>query len=59
MKESASKKNGTGIQEKIPFLEGRPKREYGLNKDDLIDLVIALETSEDLLDFINDRHIFP
>lgn len=41
----------TDIQ--IPFLGGRPVREEAINQDDLINLQIALFTSESLEDFLN------
>jgi len=36
----------------IPFLGGRPYREGGIRKDDLLDLKIALNTSNGIDDFL-------
>jgi hypothetical protein len=43
------------IQGKIPFLKGRPKRETGIDRDDCINLEIALNTCktvDELLDYL-------
>ena len=34
------------LDEKIPFLEGRPERQYVINHDDIVDLEIILNTNE-------------
>jgi flagellar hook-basal body complex protein FliE len=36
----------------IPFLGGRPKRDLSIDKNDILDLKIALETSESLDEFL-------
>jgi hypothetical protein len=36
----------------IPFLGGRPDRVTGIGQDDISDLVIALNTTEDVNDFL-------
>ncbi len=38
--------------EYIPFLHGRPTREHAIGSDDVINLLIALNTAETLLEFI-------
>jgi hypothetical protein len=38
----------------IPFLTGRPRRETAIETDDIINLQIALFTSESLEDFLLD-----
>ena len=34
------------IEEKIPFLDGRPQRQLAINHDDIVDLEIILNTNE-------------
>ncbi len=46
------------IKDKIPFLKGRPEREFAISKDDMINLVIALEIHRDVATFCQDKHIF-
>ncbi len=46
------------IKDKIPFLKGRPDREFPISKDDLINLQIALEIHRDVSTFWMDKHIF-
>jgi len=36
----------------IPFLEGRPRRDKIIKSEDLVDLIIALETCETLEEFL-------
>jgi hypothetical protein len=36
----------------IPFLEGRPKRDTVIGKEDIMNLNIALETSKTLEEFL-------
>jgi hypothetical protein len=36
------------IEEKIPFLEGRPQRQHAINHDDIIDLEIILNTNDSI-----------
>ncbi len=36
----------------IPFLHGRPVREMPITKDDVLNLRIALNTAEDLEEFV-------
>ncbi|MFP4418350.1 MAG: hypothetical protein ACOC4C_04310 [Fibrobacterota bacterium] len=38
--------------EYIPFLHGRPSREQAIGSDDVVNLQIALNTAENLLEFI-------
>ncbi len=45
-------------EEKIPFLQGRPEREASIDKDDILNLRIALGLYEDVLDLYNDPHLF-
>lgn len=44
--------------EYIPAQIGRPKRDLIINHEDVINLQIALALSKDVLDFIQDHHIF-
>jgi hypothetical protein len=46
------------IKDKIPFLKGRPERDFAITKDDLINLQIALEIHRDVSSFWMDKHIF-
>lgn len=46
------------IKDKIPFLKGRPDREFPISKDDMINLQIALEIHRDVSTFWMDKHIF-
>ncbi len=46
------------LYSKIPFLGGRPKRELNIDKDDIINLMIALELTGDVALFLEDRHLF-
>lgn len=43
---------------KTPELVGRPNREDPISLDDQLNLRIALALSKDVLDFIEDHHIF-
>ena len=43
---------GLSIKERIPFLEGRPEREYVITHDNIIDLAILLNTTNSAEDFI-------
>jgi hypothetical protein len=36
------------IKDKIPFLEGRPEREYAIGHDDIIDLEIILHINDSI-----------
>jgi hypothetical protein len=36
----------------IPFLHGRPVRDIPISKDDMVNLRIALNTAEDLEEFV-------
>jgi len=40
--------------ERIPWLEGRPAREKVITKDDIVNLVIELNTTRDVLE-LNER----
>jgi hypothetical protein len=46
------------IKDKIPFLKGRPDREFPVSKDDMINLLIALEVHRDVSTFCSDKHLF-
>ena len=46
------------IKEKIAFLKGRPDREFAISKDDMINLLIALEVNRDVATFCSDKHLF-
>jgi hypothetical protein len=46
------------IKDKIPFLKGRPERDIPICKDDMINLLIALEIHRDVTTFWQDKHIF-
>ena len=43
---------------RYPELVGRPARSEVISKDDILNLVIALELAKDVLDFLEDHHIF-
>ncbi len=43
---------------KIPFLDGRPERELSITRDDVVNLMIALEINEDVTDFLKDKFMF-
>jgi len=43
---------------RMPDFVGRPSREEPINHDDLLNLQIALALSKDVLDFLQDQHIF-
>jgi len=43
---------------RIPDLIGRPQREDPIGHDDELNLQIALALSKDVLDFLEDHHIF-
>jgi len=43
---------------RFPELTGRPNRLEPINTDDVLNLQIALALSKDVLDFIEDHHIF-
>ncbi len=45
-------------KDKIPFLHGRPDREIGITKDDVLNLAIALATAGDVLKLFDDKHLF-
>lgn len=46
------------LKDSIPFLQGRPDREYGIDKDDLLNLQIALGLHTDVSDLYGDPHLF-
>ena len=46
------------LKDKIPFLKGRPDRDYSISKDDMLNLLIALEIHRDVSSFWQDKHIF-
>jgi hypothetical protein len=43
---------------KGPSLSKRPARNEPIGKDDVVNLQIALALSKDVLEFIEDQHIF-
>jgi hypothetical protein len=43
---------------RFPVLSGRPNRLDPISRDDVLNLQIALALSKDVLDFIEDHHIF-
>jgi hypothetical protein len=45
-------------KDKIPFLKGRPDRDFAISKDDMINLLIALEIHRDVATFCADKHLF-
>ena len=45
-------------QDRIPFLQGRPDRSADIDKDDLLNLRIALGLHSDVLDLCEDPHLF-
>lgn len=46
------------LKDKIPFLKGRPDRDFAIAKDDMMNLLIALEIHRDVSTFCLDKHIF-
>jgi len=48
----------SAVKERIPFLQGRPDREAAIDKDDVLNLRIALGLHLDVLDLCRDPHIF-
>jgi hypothetical protein len=38
--------------------QDRPKRNFVIGKDDILNLTIALETGNDVLEILEDQHIF-
>ncbi len=40
------------VKSRIPFLEGRPKRETAIDRDDLLNLQIALNTAKTVEEFL-------
>ena len=51
-------KSTLSLQERIPFLKGRPERETSIDSDDLFNLRIALGLHQDVLDLYSDSHLF-
>jgi len=51
-------KSLTSLEDRIPFLQGRPERDLSIDKDDILNLRIALGLHEDVLDLYDDPHIF-
>ncbi len=47
------------LKERIPFLKGRPHRELPIDKDDVLNLRIALGLHRDVSELWQDPHIFP
>ena len=45
-------------KEAIPFLKGRPDRDHAIDKDDLLNLQIALGLHGDVSDLYGDTHLF-
>jgi|GEM_PF-3579771 len=44
--------------DRIPMFQGRPAREYGISRDDMLNLIIALEIHPDVARFCEDIHLF-
>ena len=55
---SAEMRHLAESKEKIPFLQGRPAREFPVDRDDLLNLQIALGLHLDVLDLCRDPHLF-
>ncbi len=53
-----TREKAPNFSDKIPFMAGRPDRETSIAKDDLLNLVIALEIHRDITLFWEDKHIF-
>lgn len=51
-------KSTLSLQERIPFLKGRPERDTSIDSDDLFNLRIALGLHQDVLDLYSDSHLF-
>ena len=45
-------------KDKIPFLQGRPERLNPIDRDDVLNLQIALGLHEDAVDLCKDPHLF-
>jgi hypothetical protein len=48
----------TSLKDRIPFLKGRPERTEVVDKDDEMNLRIALGLHQDVLDLCRDPHLF-
>lgn len=48
-----SSRRQTSIHTKIPFLKGRPKRETAIDRDDCMNLEIALNTCKTVDELLN------
>jgi hypothetical protein len=44
--------------DRIPLFQGRPRRDHTITKDDVLNLIIALEIHHDVEGFCSDRHLF-
>lgn len=44
--------------DRIPMFGGRPQRQDVIHKDDILNLVIALEIHPDVVAFCADKHLF-
>jgi hypothetical protein len=44
--------------DRIPLFQGRPRREESISKDDVLNLIIALEIHHDVEGFCSDKHLF-
>lgn len=58
MKKTPPTPSNSSVKPKIPFLAGRPLRDAVISKDDILNLVIALELHTDVAAFCEDRHLF-
>ena len=55
---SAPAKSQSPVDNRIPFLEGRPERDAAIGKDDLLNLRIALGLHVDVSELYADPHLF-
>jgi hypothetical protein len=44
--------------DRIPMFQGRPRRDVSITKDDVLNLIIALEIHADVEGFCSDKHMF-
>jgi hypothetical protein len=44
--------------DRIPMFQGRPRRDVSITRDDVLNLIIALEIHHDVEGFCADKHLF-
>lgn len=44
--------------DRIPMFQGRPIRQESITKDDVLNLIIALELHADIAEVCADKHLF-